>query len=85
MFKDVNYKVQYSGQFDRAPGPYDLLSEGQEFLEDLTKLSVYITKRFTNGMNLNFAIDNITDEEVEVLPYYDNQGRQINLTLQYNW
>ena len=85
MFKDVNYKVQYSGQFDRAPGPYDFLPEGQEFLEDLTKLSVYITKRFTNGMNLNFAIDNITDEEVEVLPYYNNQGRQINLTLQYNW
>jgi outer membrane cobalamin receptor len=85
MFKDVNYKVQYSGQFDRAPGPYDVLSEGQEFLEDLTKLSVYITKRFTNGMNLNFAIDNITDEEVEVLPYYNNQGRQINLTIQYNW
>ena len=85
MFKDVNYKVQYSGQFDRAPGPYDFLPEGQEFLEDLTKLSVYITKRFTNGMNLNFTIDNITDEEVEVLPYYDNQGRQINLTLQYNW
>ena len=28
---------------------------------------------------------NITDEEVEVLPYYDNQGRQINLTLQYKW
>ena len=46
---------------------------------------MYITKRFTNGMNLNFAIDNITDEEVEVLPYYNNQGRQINLTLQYNW
>jgi len=36
-------------------------------------------------VNLNFAIDNITDEEVEILPYYDNQGRQINLTLQYNW
>ena len=85
MFKDVNYKVQYAGQFDRKPGAYDVLPAGQEFLEDLTKLSVYITKRFTNGMNLNFAIDNITDEEVEILPYYDNQGRQINLTLQYNW
>ena len=85
MFRDVNYKVQYAGQFDRKPGAYDVLPAGQEFLEDLKKLSVYITKRFSNGMNLNFAVENITDEEVEILPYYDNQGRQINLTLQYNW
>lgn len=84
-FKDVNYKVQYAGQFDRKPGLYDPLPEGQEFLDDLKKLSLYITKRFTNGMNLNFTVENITQEQVEVLPYYDNQGRQVNLTLQYNW
>ena len=84
-FKDVNYKVQYAGQFDRKPGAYDFLPVGQEFLDDLKKLSLHITKRFSNGMNLNFSVENITDEEVEILPYYDNQGRQINLTLQYNW
>lgn len=84
-FKDVDYKVQYAGQFDRKPGAYDFLPEGQEYLDDLKKLSLFITKSFTNGMNLNFAVENITDEEVEVLPYYDNQGRQINLTLQYKW
>jgi len=84
-FKDVNYKVQYAGQFDRAPGPYDYLPEGQEFLDDLKKLSLFITKSFSNGLNLNFSYENITDEKAEVLPYYDNQGKQVNLTLQYNW
>jgi len=84
-FKDVDYKVQYAGQFDRAPGPYDYLPEGQEFLDDLKKLSLFITKSFTNGLNLNFSYENLTDEKVEVLPYYDNQGKQVNLTLQYNW
>ena len=84
-FKDVDYKVQYAGQFDRKPGLYDVLPTGQEFLEDLKKLSLYITKGFSNGMNLNFSVENITDEEVEVLPGYNNQGRQINLALQYNW
>ena len=62
-----------------------MLPTGQEFLEDLKKLSLYITKGFSNGMNLNFSVENITDEEVEVLPGYNNQGRQINLALQYNW
>ena len=84
-FKDVDYKVIYAGQFDRAPGPYDYLPEGQEFLDDLKKLSLYITKSFSNGLNLNFSYENITDEKAEVLPYYDNQGKQVNLTLQYNW
>ena len=84
-FKDVDYKVQYAGQFDRTPGPYDYLPEGQEFLDDLKKLSLFITKSFTNGLNLNFSYENITDEKAEVLPYYDNQGKQVNLTLQYKW
>jgi len=85
MFKDINFKVQYAGQFDRMPGQYDILPAGQKFLDDLKKLNLYVTKRFTNGMNLNFAVENITDEEVEIIPFYNNQGRQINLTLQYNW
>ena len=84
-FKDVNYKVQYAGQFDRTPGPYDYLPEGQEFLDDLKKLSLFITKSFTNGLNLNFSYENITDEKAEVLPFYNNQSKQVNLTLQYNW
>ena len=84
-FKDVDYKVQYAGQFDRTPGPYDYLPEGQEFLDDLKKLSLFITKSFTNGLNLNFSYENITDEKAEVLPFYNNQSKQVNLTLQYNW
>jgi hypothetical protein len=84
-FKGVNYKVKYSGQFDRMPGQYDFLSEGQEYLDDLKKLNVYIGKRFPSGVNINFTIDNVTDEEVEVLPSYGSQGREYQFTVQYNW
>ena len=84
-FNDTDQTRVPAGQFDRAPGPYDYLPEGQEFLDDLKKLSLYITKSFSNGLNLNFSYENITDEKAEVLPYYDNQGKQVNLTLQYNW
>lgn len=81
----IDYRIKYAGQFDRTPGPFDVLAEGEEFLEDLTKLSFYLTKRYSNGFSVNFTIDNITDEEAEVLPYYDSEGREIYLTLQYNW
>ena len=27
----------------------------------------------------------LTDEEVEVLPFYNNEGREMELALQYNW
>jgi outer membrane cobalamin receptor len=84
-FKGVDYRVKYSGQFDRMPGQYDFLSEGQEYLDDLKKLNVYIGKRFTSGVNVNFTIDNVTDEEVEVLPSYGSQGREYQITVQYNW
>jgi hypothetical protein len=84
-FKGVDYRVRYAGQFDRAPGPFDILPEGQESLDDLKKLNVYIGKQFATGLNLNFTIDNVTDEEVEVLPFYNSQGREYQITLQYNW
>jgi outer membrane cobalamin receptor len=84
-YKGVDYRVRYAGQFDRAPGPFDILPEGQESLDDLKKLNVYIGKQFATGLNLNFTIDNVTDEEVEVLPFYNSQGREYQITLQYNW
>jgi outer membrane cobalamin receptor len=84
-FKGVDYRVKYSGQFDRKPGQYDFLSEGQEYLDDLKKLNVYIGKRFVSGVSINFTIDNVTDEEVEVLPSYGSQGREYQFTVQYNW
>ena len=84
-YKGVDYKVKYSGQFDRVPGQYDFLPEGQEFLDDLKKLNIYVGKQFASGINLNFTIDNVTDQEVEVLPYYNSQGREYRLALNYKW
>ena len=84
-FKGVDYRVKYAGQFDRKPGPYDFLAEGQEYLDDLKKLNIYVGKQFPSGVNINFTIDNVTDEEVEVLPFYDSQGREYQFTVQYNW
>ena len=49
------------------------------------KLNFYVTKRYSNGFSVNFKLENITDEEAEVLPYYDNEGREIYLTIQYTW
>ena len=83
--KGIDYRIKYAGQFDRKPGLYDTLPEGQEYLDDLKKLNFYITKRYSNGLSVNFKLENITDEEAEVLPYYNNEGREIYLTIQYNW
>jgi len=84
-FFDVNFRLKYAFNLDRAPGPYDVLEEGQEYLEDLNKLNLYVTKVFTNGLTLSFKAENITDEIVEVVPFYNTQGREIYLTLHYNW
>ena len=84
-FNDINYRVKYAGQFDRLPGPYDMLGDGQQFMDDLKKLNFYATKTFTNGVALNFKVENITDEEVEVVPGYNSEGREIHLTVKYNW
>ncbi len=84
-FFDVNFKLRYAFNLDREPGPYDFLAEGQEYLEDLNKLDLYITKEFVNGMTLSFKAENITDEIVEVIPFYNSEGREIYLTLDYKW
>ena len=84
-YNGVDYKVKYSGQFDRVPGQYDFLSEGQEFLDDLKKLNIYVGKQFASGINLTLTIDNVTDQEVEVLPYYNSQGREFRVALNYKW
>ena len=84
-YNGVDYKIKYAGQFDRTPGQYDFLPEGQEFLDDLKKLNVYVGKKFSSGINLNFTIENATDQEVEVLPGYSSQGREYRLALTYTW
>ena len=81
----IDYRLKYAGQFDRKPSMYDVLPEGQEYLDDLKKLNFYATKRFNNGMSLSFKAENITNEEAEIIPFYDNEGREYYLTLQYNW
>ena len=84
-FKGIDYRIRYSGQFDRTPGQYDFLPEGQEYLDDLKKLNIYVGKQFASGINLNFTIDNVTDEEVEVIPFYSSTGREYRLTIGYKW
>ena len=84
-FFDVNFRLKYAFNLDRAPGPYDVLEEGQEYLEDLNKLNLYVTKEFTNGLTISFKAENITDEVVEVVPFYNTQGTEYYLTLGYTW
>ena len=84
-FFDVNFRLKYAFNLDREPGPYDVLAEGQEYLEDLNKLNLYVTKEFVNGMTLSLKAENITDEVVEVVPFYNSEGREIYLTLGYKW
>ena len=84
-FNDIDYRIKYAGQFDRKPGAYDFLPEGQEYLDDLTKINVYVGKTFANGVMINLTIDNITGEDVEVIPYYSSQGREYQFTVRYRW
>jgi len=84
-FFNVNFRLKYAFNLDRAPGPYDVLEEGQEYLEDLNKLNLYVTKEFTNGLTVSFKAENITDEVVEVVPFYNTKGTEYYLTLGYKW
>ncbi len=84
-FFDINFRLKYAFNLDRAPGPYDFLAEGQEYLEDLNKLNLYVTKEFVNGFTLSLRGENLTDEVVEVVPFYNTEGREIYLTLGYTW
>ncbi len=79
-FGSHNFDISYRGQFERKPGPYD----GDE-LENLENLSFRYIKSFANNVDLALSIDNVLDEEVEVLPGYDNRGRQFMLTVQRKW
>jgi len=54
-------------------------------LEDLNKLNLYVTKEFTNGLTVSFKAENITDEVVEVVPFYNTKGTEYYLTLGYKW
>ena len=45
----------------------------------------HVTKEFVNGLTLSFKAENITNEVVEVVPFYNTEGREIYLTLGYKW
>jgi len=84
-FFDVKFRLKYAFNLDRAPGPYDFLSEGEEYLDDLNKLNLYVTKEWDNGVILSFRGENLTNENAEVVPFYGVEGREFNLTLNYKW
>jgi outer membrane cobalamin receptor len=81
----VNLRIKYAVQLDREPSQYDVLPEGQTKLDDLKKLNFYATKDFNNGFVLSFKAENITNEEVEVVPFYGVEGTEYYITLNYNW
>jgi hypothetical protein len=82
--KGIDYRVKYAGQFDRKPSLYDVLGTGQVFLDDLKKLNVYIGKKF-DKFDLLFTIENLTNEEAEVIPFYNNEGREFKLAIKRTW
>ena len=76
---DTLVSLKYTFNLDRQPGLYD----GSK-LEDLHKVNFYITKKI-DDLTLNFKIENLLDEKIEVVPFYSNIGRQFYLTLSYDW
>ena len=79
LFEDIEVRAKYTINKDRAPSLFD-----GGALEDLEKLNFYITKNF-NKAKLSLKIENVLDEEVEILPFYNNEGREFYLTFQYIW
>jgi len=78
-FANTEFRAKYTFNRDRIPGPYD----GDE-LEDLEKLNFYLTKRWPN-YTLSLKVENVLNQEVEILPFYNNKGREYYLTFQYVW
>ena len=78
-FANTEFRAKYTINQDRIPGPYD----GAE-LEDLEKLNFYLTKRWSNYA-LSFKVENVLNQEVEILPFYNNEGREFYLTFNYIW
>ena len=84
-FSDVNVKIKYAFNLDREPSVWDMLPEGQDKLNDLNKLDLYVTREWPNGVTVAFRGENLTDEDTEVVPFYGVQGREFFLTINYKW
>ena len=77
------YQVKYTVNLDRAPSQYDIIDG--EFLEDLKKMNLYYTRYINEKVTLSLKVENAFDDVVEVVPFYNNRGREFYLTLGYNW
>lgn len=77
------YQVKYAVNLDRAPSQTDIIDS--EFLEDLKKMNLYYTRYINEKVTLSLKVENAFGDVVEVVPFYDNQGREFYLTLGYNW
>ena len=75
--------MKYAVNLNRKPGEWDFIDG--EFLEDLEKVNFYLSKVLDNGVTVAFRIENLTDQVVEVVPYYNNNGREVYLTIDYKW
>lgn len=84
MFNDYLFIGRYAVNIDRSPGQYDVLPEGQEYLEDLNRLDLSVIKNW-DKLQVAFKLNNALDDVVEVLPGYDNRGREVFVTVQYNY
>jgi outer membrane cobalamin receptor len=84
VFNGFTVAGRYAVNLERAPGQYDFLPEGEDYLEDLNRLDLSASKTW-GKYNLTFKLNNALDDVVEVLPGYDNRGREVLITLQYNW
>ena len=82
-FYDIDFGLKYAVNLNRKPGDWDFIDG--EFLEDLEKINFYLSKVLDNGVTVAFRIENLTDQVVEVVPYYNNNGREVYLTIDYKW
>ena len=82
-FNDIDFGLKYAVNLNRKPGDWDFIDG--EFLEDLEKVNFYMSKVLDNGMTVALRIENLTDQVVEVVPYYNNNGREVYLTIDYKW
>lgn len=83
-FENFDLNFRYAINMDRLPSEFDVVAEGQRYLEDLERLDFSIVKRWEK-FTLSFKVQNLLDDVVEIVPYYENDGREFHLTMDYNW
>lgn len=83
-FENFDLNFRYAINMDRLPSEFDVVAEGQRYLEDLERLDFSIVKRWEK-FTLSFKVQNLLDDVVEIIPYYENDGREFHLTMDYNW